>query len=76
MISDRFISGYQINAASFVAGIIEGLLIAAEFPAKVTAIRFEDPNNTEKKDSTIFVIKFAQSVIEREEMLTSKGFIR
>ncbi len=59
-----------------MAGIIEGLLIAAEFPAKVSAVRFEDPNNTEKKDSTIFVIKFAQSVIEREEMLIAKGYVR
>lgn len=66
VLPDRFISGYSLNTASFVAGIIEGLLIAAEFPAKVTAVHFEDPNNPDRPDSTIFVIKFARSVVDRE----------
>lgn len=63
MATDRFISGSSLNASSFIAGIIEGLLIAAEFPAKVTSMRYDDSQSESGKRVTMFIIKFAQSVI-------------
>ena len=57
------------NCASFIAGIIEGLLIAAKFPAKVSAVFDEGdehkPEEAEEK-KTVYLIKFEEEVIARE----------
>ena len=50
-----------MNCGAFVAGIIEGLLNAANFPARVTALLV-----TTGKKRTIYLIKFAPEVIARD----------
>ncbi|MFH4977145.1 hypothetical protein AB6A40_003854 [Gnathostoma spinigerum] len=50
-----------LNCASFNAGIIEGILVASNFPCNVTAIWHEG--------MTGYVIMFDKSVIERENEL-------
>jgi hypothetical protein len=67
----------QLNCAAFVAGIIEGACDAAGF--KTLSVSAHWPSENEVKDpaemwpgKTIFLIKFAPEVIEREELL-SKG---
>jgi hypothetical protein len=62
---NRFISMprdmQHLNCAAYVAGILKGALDAAGFPAKVTAHTVED--------RTVYLMKFEQSVIEREKRL-------
>jgi hypothetical protein len=52
-----------MHCSYFTAGIITGCLAAAEFPATVK-VYF-----TEKKDYTVFIVDFDQSVIDRENQL-------
>jgi len=65
MLLNRFISPTQetgpVNCASYVAGVIEGLLQSAEFPAQVTA-HFVDESHV----ATTLLVKFDNSVLERE----------
>lgn len=49
------------NSNSFVAGIVEGILDAAEFPARVTA-----PNASQKGSKAILFIEFAPEVLEED----------
>lgn len=51
-----------LNCASFVAGIIEGVLNAANYPAKVSAI-FKTDQDTRK---TVFLVKFTPDILERD----------
>jgi trafficking protein particle complex subunit 5 len=60
----------HMNCAAFIAGIIEGLLVAANFPAKVSAV-FDggedgkaEENGEEKR--TVYLIKFEDEVLLRE----------
>eukprot|EP00397_Hematodinium_sp_SG-2012_P069267 GEMP01117737.1.p1 GENE.GEMP01117737.1~~GEMP01117737.1.p1 ORF type:complete len:175 (-),score=14.31 GEMP01117737.1:49-573(-) len=70
MILNRFISptadSGHVNCAAFAAGIIEGLLRSAEFPADVTAHFVDDANRL----STTMLVKFHQSVMDRERLLS------
>lgn len=52
----------HINCGAFVAGILEGLLNAAGFPSRVTAHFRNHPEGR----STVYLIKFAPEVLERE----------
>jgi hypothetical protein len=54
----------QLNCAAFIAGIIAGVLDSAKFNARVTAHNLGD--GTER---TVFLIKFAEFVMERERRL-------
>ena len=67
-ITGRFIcfpkneSGIYCDA--FIAGIIEGILNAAEFPARVVT----QMNNPDEERKTTFVITFSPEAIERDRM--------
>lgn len=54
----------QLNCASFIAGVIAGILDNAKFYARVTAHSLGD--GTER---TVFLVKFSKEVIEREKRL-------
>lgn len=47
------------NSNAFVAGIVEGILDSAEFPAKVNA------PTSQKSDKAIILIEFSQEVVDR-----------
>ncbi|KAI9883495.1 MAG: DNA-directed DNA polymerase alpha subunit pol12 [Watsoniomyces obsoletus] len=56
----------QLNCAAYVAGIVEGVCSGAGFPARVTA--HSVPNDL-WPGRTVFLIKFAEEVLERETFL-------
>ena len=62
--------GHNMNCASFIAGIIEGILNSAKLYAKVTAHLYNEDENiaAEESSSTIYVIKFAKEVTAREQI--------
>ncbi len=55
----------QLNCASFLAGIIEGILDGAQCSAKVTAHLV----SSDTGDKTIYLIKFNSDVMIREKNL-------
>lgn len=62
----------SLNCASYVAGIIEGVLTASRMHCKVTAHLYgegEEPGGQtgEEHSCTIYVIKFAKEVTAREK---------
>ncbi len=57
---NAFISGAPCNCAAYVAGIMHGVLASARFPARVSA-------HEDGADRTVYLIKFAAEVIEREK---------
>jgi hypothetical protein len=73
--------GHSLNCASYIAGIIEGMLNSAKMYAKVTAHLYSDeeevnpgaagaggiPNAEDTSSTTIYVIKFAKEVTAREK---------
>eukprot|EP01132_Coremiostelium_polycephalum_P000980 gene980-1246_t len=67
MIVNKFISLPKnlssLNCAAFVAGIVEGILTSAEFPARVTAHNVAVEGK--KFPKTVILIKFNPEVIER-----------
>jgi len=67
MLVNKFISLPKnlssLNCAAFVAGIIEGILCSAEFPARVTAHNVAVEGK--KFSKTVILIKFNPEVIER-----------
>eukprot|EP00386_Alphamonas_edax_P013958 GDKI01042956.1.p1 GENE.GDKI01042956.1~~GDKI01042956.1.p1 ORF type:complete len:196 (+),score=35.08 GDKI01042956.1:127-714(+) len=69
MLLNRYISVPRdlehINCAAYAAGIVEGILHSAEFPAEVTAHTVQD-NPTDKKSTTI-LIRFLPEVMQREK---------
>lgn len=61
----------NINCSAFTAGIIEGMLNAAGFPARVTALfESEDTRNEKNVEKTVYLIHFAHEVIDRMKELT------
>jgi len=68
LLVNKFISPSKdyssFNAGAFVAGIVEGFLDAAEFPAKVSAHTV--PIEGQKTPRTVILIKFQSEVIARE----------
>ncbi|KYR01489.1 hypothetical protein DLAC_01475 [Tieghemostelium lacteum] len=67
MLVNKFISlpknFSSLNCAAFVAGIVEGILCSAEFPARVTAHNVAVEGK--KFPKTVILIKFNPEVIER-----------
>jgi len=68
-IINRYLAGKteQMNCGDFVAGIIEGILYAADFPAKVESSIMEEEVKGVKVRKVVYVIKFAHHVVKREE---------
>lgn len=67
----------QLNCAAYVAGIIEGVCDGCDFEARVTAHSVgeeEEPSASDKMwpGRTVFLVKFAEEVMEREEILGGK----
>ncbi|KAH0602815.1 uncharacterized protein LAJ45_07525 [Morchella importuna] len=56
----------QLNCAAFVAGIIEAVLDGCLFPSRVTA---HSVPTDQYPGKTVFLIKFDESVLEREAVL-------
>merc|ERR1712216_378563 len=52
----------HLNCASFVAGVVHGILDAADFPARVTAHH----TGTTSEPRTTILVKFAPEVMARE----------
>ena len=63
MLVSKFISPPKAhpNSNAFVAGIVEGILDAAEFPARVTA-----PNASQKSQKAYILIEFTPEVLEED----------
>ena len=64
----------QLNCAAYVAGIIEGVCDGCQFYAKVTAHSVGEDEGGEGTrqmwpGKTVFLIKFSEEVMEREELL-------
>lgn len=62
----------HFNCAAFSAGIINGVLDSAGFPAEVTAKVLAKTHETETSQGpplTIYYIKFQPEVLEREQRL-------
>lgn len=67
----------QLNCAAYVAGIIEGVCDSTGFFARVSAhnVGEEDVSASEKEAAqmwpgkTIFLVKFTEEVMEREQIL-------
>uniref|UniRef100_A0A7S3T665 Trafficking protein particle complex subunit n=1 Tax=Emiliania huxleyi TaxID=2903 RepID=A0A7S3T665_EMIHU len=57
---NAFISSAPVNCAAFVAGVVRGVLEAAQFPAEVSA-------HDNEEGATVLLIKFAPEVLEREK---------
>ncbi len=62
----------NLNCASYMAGIIEGILVSSKMHARVTAHTYGEDDggqggNPDEASSTIFVIKFAREVTMREK---------
>lgn len=60
----------MLNCAAYVAGIIEGVCDGCGFEAKVTA---HNQAVEAWPNRTVFLVKFGESVMEREKMLDRAG---
>lgn len=58
----------QLDCAAYIAGIVRGILCSSGFLAEVTAHAVEVPGG--QRDKTVFLVKFDESVIRRERVLT------
>ena len=69
-ITNRFIStpSNGLNCASFIAGIIHGVLDGAGFPSEVSA-HFVSMGPGQP-DKTVFLVKFDRTVLDREARLS------
>merc|ERR1712187_841059 len=56
-----------VNCGAYVAGIVEGLLRSAEFPATASAHTVEEPGGG---SSTTILVRFEESVMARERKLS------
>ncbi len=54
----------SVNVASFIAGIIRGMMEAASFPCTVTAVTVAAPDKL--RDNTVFLVKLADETAARE----------
>ena len=69
-ITNRFLASKSdpVNCADFIGGILEGMLYAAEFPAKVDAIVISEKEGIINK-KVAYIIKFKKSIVERDNLL-------
>ena len=61
----------QVNCGGFVAGIIQGILYATDFPAKVDSSMIEDMVGDKKVRKVVYIIKFAKHVIKENQQTNS-----
>eukprot|EP00444_Apocalathium_aciculiferum_P025447 CAMPEP_0183434892 /NCGR_PEP_ID=MMETSP0370-20130417/65297_1 /TAXON_ID=268820 /ORGANISM="Peridinium aciculiferum, Strain PAER-2" /LENGTH=188 /DNA_ID=CAMNT_0025621735 /DNA_START=132 /DNA_END=695 /DNA_ORIENTATION=- len=69
LLVNRFISvprDYPVNCGAYVAGIVEGVLRSAEFPAAASAHTVDEPGGG---TSTTILVRFEESVMARERRL-------
>lgn len=64
----------QLNCAAYVAGIIEGVCDGCDFSARVTAHSVGEEDEPSQNDKmwpgrTVFLVKFSEEVMDREEIL-------
>ncbi|KAF3021028.1 hypothetical protein G7054_g15130 [Neopestalotiopsis clavispora] len=63
----------QLNCAAYVAGIVEGVCDGSGFAARVSAHTVRQPGEEEGREMwpgrTVFLVKFAPEVMEREGFL-------
>ncbi len=52
------------NVASFIGGLLRGMLEAASFPCTVTAVTVAAPEKL--RDNTVFLVKLADETAARE----------
>lgn len=67
----------QLNCAAYVAGIIEGVCDGCDFAARVTAHSVGEEDEPTQSDRmwpgrTVFLVKFSEEVMEREEVLVGQ----
>ena len=63
----------QLNCAAFVAGIIEGICDAAGFPTDSVTAHWAGEGDEMWPGKTIFLLRFKESVLEREDALKTGG---
>lgn len=66
----------DLNCAAFCAGIVNGVLNSAGFKAEVAVKvlqRTGDSDAPNMQPLTIYLIKFAPEVLQREKRLTAKN---
>lgn len=63
----------QLNCAAFVAGIIEGMCDAAGFSTDGVSAHSAGEGDELWPGKTIFLLRFKDSVIEREEAIKAGG---
>ena len=63
----------QLNCAAFVAGMIEGICDAAGFSTDGVTAHWADGGDEMWPGKTIFLLRFKESVIEREEAIRAGG---
>merc|ERR1719291_952563 len=72
LLVNRFISVPRdygsVNCGAYVAGIVEGVLRAAEFPASASAHTVEEPGGGA---STTILVRFEETVMVRERKLAA-----
>ena len=63
----------QLNCAAFVAGIIEGMCDAAGFSTDGVSAHWAGEGDEMWPGKTIFLLRFKESVVEREEAIRAGG---
>ncbi|KAK3684680.1 Trafficking protein particle complex subunit 31 [Vermiconidia calcicola] len=63
----------QLNCAAFVAGLIEGMCDAAGFSTDGVSAHWAGEGDEMWPGKTIFLLRFKESVIEREEAIKAGG---
>ena len=63
----------QLNCAAFVAGIIEGICDAAGFSTENVTVHWAGEGDELWPGKTIFLMRFKESVMEREEAIKAGG---
>lgn len=63
----------QLNCAAFVAGIIEGMCDAAGFSTDGVTAHWAGEGDEMWPGKTIFLLRFKESVVEREEAIKAGG---
>ncbi|KAK3059007.1 Trafficking protein particle complex subunit 31 [Extremus antarcticus] len=63
----------QLNCAAFVGGIIEGMCDAAGFSTDAVSVHSAGEGDEMWPGKTIFLVRFKESVVEREEAIKASG---
>lgn len=63
----------QLNCAAFVAGVVEGVCDAMGFPTDGVSAHWADGGDEMWPGKTIFLLRFKEGVVERDEALKAGG---